>query len=100
MFDFSLGELAPNASMTFKLYYGASGDKANAMAIINALGVGVYSIAMPNTDPNFGLPNTFLFAFDPPPGQTPTMAGFAPNAVAGAGEAVDPVPNPNLGKGE
>lgn len=63
LFDLALGGVAPGATRTFTLYYGAAGTEANALAALDAVGAQAYSLGQPSTDlgPGFGVPNTFIF---------------------------------------
>jgi hypothetical protein len=66
LFDFGFGSLAPTESKTFKIFYGATGTEAAALAALGAVGAEVYSFGQPSHasgDPTHGIPNTFIFAF-------------------------------------
>lgn len=65
LFDFKFDPLAPGASVTFKTFYGAAGNEADAKAALGAVGAEVYSLGQPSTPdgPTLGTPNTFIFAF-------------------------------------
>lgn len=67
LFDLSLGALAPDATLTFKLYYGAAGTEAAALAALAEVGVDAYSLGQPSEpyDPAIGAPNTFVFGYRP-----------------------------------
>jgi hypothetical protein len=81
-FEFAFGALAPSASRTFYIYYGAAADEPTALARLASLGVNVYSLGQSNSawiDPDWGpatgKPATFVFAFGGvggvAPGETP-----------------------------
>ncbi|KYG01920.1 hypothetical protein BE21_55580 [Sorangium cellulosum] len=65
LFDFDFGLLAPGDAHVFRLFYGAAGSKADALAALDAVGAEAYSLARPGEpggeDP--GAPNTFVFAY-------------------------------------
>lgn len=65
LFDFAFGMLAPSATKSFKIYYGAAGTEAGALAALAAVGAEVYSFGQANVPngPSQGVPNTFIFAF-------------------------------------
>ncbi len=52
VFDFAFGNLAPGASRTFNIFYGAYESEARALAAIATLQPTIYSLGQP--DPNFG----------------------------------------------
>jgi hypothetical protein len=65
LFEFDFGTLAPGASVTFNIYYGAARDEATAYADLASVGATLYSFGQPSSPggPNLGQPNTFIFAF-------------------------------------
>ena len=65
LLDLWLGQLDQDQTRYFKLYFGAAGSEANAMAAASAVGAEVIAISEPNTvdGPTLGTPNTFIFAF-------------------------------------
>lgn len=66
LFDLGFGTLAPHASLTFHLYYGAAGTQADALKALTAVGAEAYSLAKPTVQPDgptLGKPNTFILAF-------------------------------------
>ncbi|HEV2057648.1 MAG TPA: Ig-like domain repeat protein, partial [Methylomirabilota bacterium] len=68
LFDFSFGMLGPGESITFTLFYGAAGTRADALAAISAVGATSYSLGIPRTSTltaSTGGPNIFIFAFGP-----------------------------------
>ncbi|ARA94337.1 hypothetical protein AWN76_015030 [Rhodothermaceae bacterium RA] len=64
-FTFGFGVLAPGESKTFKTYYGAAGNEADALAALAAVSAEVYSLGQTRTasTPIDGAPNTFIFGF-------------------------------------
>jgi hypothetical protein len=67
LFDLGLGALAPGATKSFTIFYGAAGTEVDALAAIAAVGATVYSLGQPNVPggPDLGSPNTFIFAYQP-----------------------------------
>jgi hypothetical protein len=74
LFDFDLGSLAPGASTTFNIYFGAAPDEPTARAALGVVNAQFYSFGQPDcaTAPpgitcpvvaDHGEPNTFIFAF-------------------------------------
>lgn len=67
LFDFGFGGLAVGAELAFKIFYGAAGTMAGALAALGAVAAEVYSLGIPSgfspTDPSFGEPNVFIFGF-------------------------------------
>ena len=63
VFDFGLGTLAPGASASLTLFYGAASSEADALAALEAVGADLYSLGQPSTPdgPTLGTPNTFMF---------------------------------------
>jgi len=65
VFTFNLGDLAPGESHFFNIYYGATGNEADAMSILTTvLDAELYSLGQTSSDPAGGTPNTFFFAFN------------------------------------
>ncbi len=64
LFDLKLGSLAPGASTSFTMFYGATESEASAEAALTAVGAEAYSFGQPDTrhGADQGLPNTFIFA--------------------------------------
>jgi hypothetical protein len=80
LFDFGFGTLAPGASTSFFIFYGAAGTEAGAAAAITQVHGEVWSLGQPSTPdgPTLGTPNTFIFAFagvGGTPQNTPPVAG-------------------------
>jgi RHS repeat-associated protein len=101
-FDLSLGTLAPGASSTLTMFYGAAATEADALTALAAVRADVYSLGEPNTPggPTFGTPNTFMFGITgegvPTPEQPPeqsygTCDGTGAHAVTPSGCLSDPV---------
>ncbi|GAA1841861.1 hypothetical protein [Agromyces salentinus] len=63
LFDFRFGGLAPGASLSFVIFYGAAATEAEARAALGAAGAEAYSFGQSSVDPVTGTPNTFIFAF-------------------------------------
>ncbi len=65
LFDLDLGVLASGASRSFKLYLGAAGTEAEAIAALSKVQAEAYSFGQPSTPggPTLGTPNTFIMAF-------------------------------------
>ena len=86
-FDFDFGTLPRGAQKQFNIYYGAAGNPTDALAALTTVGAEVYSLGMPSNfatdDPNFGTPNTFIFAFK---GLTSPIVGGVPVSVSTLGE--------------
>lgn len=61
-FQFNFGSLAPGASLTFTIGYGAEMSTAAAMVALTAFDAESYSLGKPS-ETNDGTPNTFIFAF-------------------------------------
>lgn len=61
-FRFDFGNLAPGASLTFTIAYGAAGSTAAASIALDAFGAESYSLGEPSSTTN-GTPNTYIFAF-------------------------------------
>jgi type IV pilus assembly protein PilY1 len=62
-FIFGFGSLAPGATQTFTIFYGAATTESGALAALGAVGAEVYSFGQPNGGQTSGAPNTFIFAF-------------------------------------
>jgi hypothetical protein len=67
VFDFNFGTLAAGESKTFKIFYGAAGTEAAALAALALVGAeGIYSLGQsspPSGSPTAGTPATFIFGF-------------------------------------
>ncbi len=65
LFDFSFGEIEPDDTRQFRLFYGAAPSEEVADFAIEAVSADVWSYGQPNTPdgPTLGTPNTFIFAF-------------------------------------
>lgn len=89
LFDFRFGGLAPGASHSFVIFYGAAATEAEANAALGAVGAEAYSFGQSSVDPSTGTPNTFIFAFGKVGGAplfSPTGAPLQP------GPAAEPAP--------
>ena len=84
-FTFNFGTLAVGESKTFKIYYGASGTEAGALAALSAAGAeGIYSLGQSSGGQATGTPATFIFGFggvgappiDPNPTAVPEPASM------------------------
>jgi hypothetical protein len=64
--ELRVGPLAPGASRTFSLFYGATSNKAAAISAVTAVGAQVYNLGQPATPngPTLGTPITAIFAVD------------------------------------
>jgi hypothetical protein len=64
-FDFDFGALAPGASTSFNLYYGAAGNEAEAINALQSVGAEAYSLGQSSSElgPVAGTPATFILAF-------------------------------------
>lgn len=90
LFDFDFGTLAPGASFSFKIFYGAAGNQDEALAALAAVGAEVYSLGKPNPAVEGvgedGSPNTFIFGFagvgGAPIGETVAVPFFTPVGLA------------------
>lgn len=76
VFDFGFGSLAPGASKSFSIFYGASLSEAAAFAALGAVGAEVYSLGQSRDDINGGTSgySTFIFGFKGV-GGTPVVPG-------------------------
>ena len=65
VFDFDLGDFAPDEEKTFKIFYGNGPTETAAIAALTAVGAELYSLGQSNTPdgPTLGTPVTFIFAF-------------------------------------
>jgi hypothetical protein len=65
LFDFNFGTLPAGASKRFRIFYGAAGSEADATTALAVVGAEAFSFGQPSGTggPDFGVPNTFLFAF-------------------------------------
>jgi uncharacterized repeat protein (TIGR01451 family) len=63
LFDFAFGRLAVGESRTFRIFYGAAGSEPDALNALTAVRAEAYSLGQPSSDPLYGSPNTFIFAF-------------------------------------
>jgi hypothetical protein len=78
LFDFAFGTLAVGETKTFKLYYGAAGNEADALGALRAIGAEVYSLGEPGSDRLGGTPNTFMIGFTGVGGSSIVPAPVAP----------------------
>jgi hypothetical protein len=67
MFDFNFGQLGPNETKTFQLFYGAASSEQQALGALQAVGASVYSLGESSNagGPNLGQPTTFFFGYKP-----------------------------------
>lgn len=77
----SLGVLAPGATASFNMFFGAAADRSSALAVLSAVGAAGYSLNQPTASPPAsGTPNTFFFGFNlsavGPPPIIPTPGGI------------------------
>lgn len=64
LFDFGFGNLDPGDTKSFRTFYGAAGNEADALSALAAASAEIYSFGQPtSSDPSVGEPNTFIFAF-------------------------------------
>lgn len=65
VFDFDLGDFAPDEEKTFKIFYGNAPTEISAIAALTAVGAELYSLGQSSTSdgPTLGTPVTFMFAF-------------------------------------
>ena len=96
LFDFDFGSLAPGASRTFYLYYGAAPSRGDALTALSIVDAQLYSFGQ-TTNPDTTVNNaatTFIFAFrDPAPAGG--MSGL--NCLQSTEEPRDPISEPTLG---
>jgi len=81
VWDFDFGDLAPGASVSYTLYYGADASFAGALTTLVALNVQVYNIAESYGSSPSPSPVSFFMAFGnlpmpPPPPPVPPTAAF------------------------
>jgi hypothetical protein len=64
-FDFDFGSLLAGASKSFKLYYGAAGNEAEAIGALQSVSAEAYSLGQSSSElgPVAGTPATFILAF-------------------------------------
>lgn len=98
VFDFAFGNLAPGESRIFNIFYGSTGNEADAMTALTMLNADVYSLGQNSTPdgPTVGTPATFLFAFGGVGGIEPGSDPTAPILpfVPAPGEFEFPAPQP------
>ena len=68
LFDFGFGALRAGQSKSFRIFYGAAGNEADALGALAIVGAEAYSLGQPSTQfggggPVTGTPNTFIFGF-------------------------------------
>ena len=65
VFDFDLGDFAPDEEKTFKIFYGNAPTEVSAISALTAVNAELYSLGQSNTvdGPTLGTPVTFMFAF-------------------------------------
>ena len=68
LFDFGFGALRAGESKSFRIFYGAAGNEADALGALAIVGAEAYSLGQPSTGfggggPVKGTPNTFIFGF-------------------------------------
>lgn len=65
VFDFNFGAVPPGGAKTFRIFYGAAGNEADALTAIAAVGAELYSLGQSSVagGPTLGTPNTFILAF-------------------------------------
>ena len=97
LFDFQFGALAPGASKSFKIFYGASGSETGVLNALSAVGAEVYSIGEDDCPSSGftaictsvpanggvlqGLPNAFAFAFVTTSADLSITKGDSPDPV-------------------
>lgn len=103
LFDFGFGTIAPAASVTFKIFYGAAGNEVDALAALAAVGAEAYSFGQANVEggPSLGIPNTFIFAFAgiggaPIVGGAPTSVQIPAIAVTKSASASNVTPGSSV----
>jgi hypothetical protein len=98
VFDFAFDELAAGDSRTFNIFYGSTGNEADAMSAIDLLGADVFSLGQQAGSPDVGEPATFLFAFGGVGGVEPGETAEVPVLpfVTAPGEFVFTSPEPGL----
>jgi hypothetical protein len=83
-FRFNFGTLADGDEYSFTIFYGATGNEADALAAMAAEGVELYSLGQSSTtaaSPVDGTPATYIFAFKGV-GGTPTVPVPEPSLMA------------------
>jgi hypothetical protein len=63
VFDFGFGSLAAGESVTFKIYYGAAGDKSSIIASLANVGVELYSLGESSGPSEAGPSPVYAFGF-------------------------------------
>jgi hypothetical protein len=98
VFDFAFGDLAPNATRLFNIYYGSASSEGGALGAVSAVGANLYSLGQ-NSGPggnNPGTPATYLFAFGGvggiEPGTRPDVPILPFVAAPGVMEFPAPIP--------
>jgi hypothetical protein len=84
LFDFDFGAVAPGASVTFTILYGAAANQTEAMAALGAVAAEAYSLGKPDpaaAGANDGSPNTYIFGFAGVGGAPIFSGANAPAAV-------------------
>ncbi len=80
-FDFAFGDLDPDESVTFSIFYGATPSQSSAFAALAAVEAEVYSFGQNSIDPGTGTPATYIFAFKGV-GGTPVSPGVIPEPAS------------------
>lgn len=98
VFDFAFGDLDAGDSRTFNIFYGSTGNEADALDAIDLLGADVFSLGQQAGSPDVGEPATFLFAFGGVGGVEPGESADVPVLpfVTAPGEFVFNAPEPGL----
>ncbi len=98
VFDFAFGDLDAGDSRTFNIFYGSTGNEADAEDAIALLGADVFSLGQQAGSPTAGEPATFLFAFGGVGGVEPGESADVPVLpfVTAPGEFVFTAPEPGL----
>jgi hypothetical protein len=79
LFDFDFGSLAPGASRTFYLYYGAAPSRGDALTALGIVDAHLYSFGQ-TYNPDLSVNNsatTFIFAFKDPEADGESLFGAA-----------------------
>jgi hypothetical protein len=95
LFDFGFGTVAPSATQSFKIFYGAAATETEALGALGLVGAEVFSLGQSSTPdgPTLGSPTTFIFGFtgvggDPIlPTVTPTATGTSTATAVSTGTA-------------
>lgn len=76
VFDFDFPLLAPGETQSFKTFYGAAGNEADALSALTTVGAELYTLGQSRLNPGtgYGTPNSFMFGF--------TGVGGAPVSAA------------------